>query len=93
MKPTRFDVTVPDEAHAKYSYSRAHAGKRMAKYEQGTAPAVLFENGEVVFAFREGKLEIRDELVRENGYELHKKLMQYGSVCLERNPINDALKG
>ncbi len=93
MKPTRFDVTVPDEAHATCSHSRAHAGKQMAKYEQGKAPAVLFENGEVVFAFREGKLEIRDEMVRKNGHELHRKLMQYGAVCLERNPINEVLKG
>lgn len=65
----------------------------MAKYEQGAAPAVLFENGKVVFAFREGKLEIRDELVRENGYELHKKLMQYGAVCIDCNSMNEVLKG
>jgi hypothetical protein len=65
----------------------------MAKYEQGAAPAVLFENGEVVFAFREGKLEIRDELVRENGYELHKKLIQYGAVCIDCNSMNEVLKG
>jgi hypothetical protein len=38
----------------------------MAKYEQGTAPSVMFENGEVVFAFREGKLEIRDEMVSDD---------------------------
>lgn len=60
----------------------------MAKYEQGTAPAVVFENGKVVFAFREGKLEIKDEMVRENGCELHKKLIKYGAVCVEGNPMH-----
>ena len=59
----------------------------MAKYEQGAAPAVLFENGEVVFAFREGKLEIRDEMARENKCELHKKLIKYGAICVEGNPM------
>lgn len=60
----------------------------MAIYEQGTAPAVVFENGKVVFAFREGKLAIRDEMVRENEGELHKKLIRYGAICVEGDPIN-----
>ena len=33
-------------------------GNNMAKYEQGAAPEVMFENGEVVFAFRKGRLEL-----------------------------------
>ena len=59
----------------------------MAKYEQGTAPAVMFENGKVVFAFREGKLEIRDEMVRENGGRLHDKLIAAGAICVESGAI------
>lgn len=59
----------------------------MAKYEQSSAPSVLFENGKVVFAFREGKLEIKDEMVRKNGCELHKKLIKYGAICVEGNPM------
>ena len=59
----------------------------MAKYEQGTAPAVVFENGKVVFVFREGKLEIKDEMVRKNGCELHKKLIKYGAICIQGNPM------
>ena len=55
----------------------------MAKYEQGTAPAVMFENGEVVFVFREGKLAIRDEIARENGGKLHDKLIGAGAICVE----------
>lgn len=55
----------------------------MAKYEQGTAPAVLFENGEVVFAFREGKLELKNALVREKGGVLHAKLIAAGAICVE----------
>ena len=42
----------------------------MAKYEQGTAPSVVFENEEVVFVFRESKPAIRGEMVRENGGKL-----------------------
>ena len=59
----------------------------MAKYKQGTAPAVVFENNKVVFAFREGKLEIKDEMVRKNGCELHKKLIKYGAICVAGNPM------
>ncbi|MBV5318945.1 MAG: hypothetical protein JZU50_14200 [Desulfobulbaceae bacterium] len=59
----------------------------MAKYEQGTAPAVVFINGEVLFAFREGKLELIDEKVRENGGELHDKLIAAGSICVEDGRI------
>jgi len=55
----------------------------MAKYEQGTAPAVIFVNGEVLFAFRDGKLELKDEKVRENGGELHDQLIAAGSICIE----------
>lgn len=55
----------------------------MAKYEQGTAPAVLFKNGEVIFAFRDGKLEIKDEKVRENGGKLHDTLITAGAICIE----------
>lgn len=55
----------------------------MAKYEQGSAPAVMFKNGEVFFAFRHGRLELRDEKVRENGGELHDKLIAVGAICIE----------
>lgn len=55
----------------------------MAKYEQGTAPAVMFINGEVLFAFRNGKLELKDEMVRENGGALHDKLIAVGAICVE----------
>jgi hypothetical protein len=55
----------------------------MAKYTQGTAPAVVFINGEVLFAFREGKLELKDEKVRENGGDLHNKLIAAGALCVE----------
>ncbi len=67
----------------------------MAKYEQGTAPAVMFENGEVVFAFREGKLELKDEKVREKGGILHHKLIAAGAVCIEdgRFPVGDMFCG
>jgi hypothetical protein len=59
----------------------------MAKYEQGTAPTVVFINGEVLFAFRDGKLELKDEMVRENGGELHDKLIAAGSICVEDGRI------
>ena len=59
----------------------------MAKYEQGIAPAVMFENGEVVFAFRQGKLELKDEKVRENGGKLHDKLIAAGAICIEDGRI------
>jgi len=59
----------------------------MAKYEQGTAPAVMFENGEVLFAFRGGKLERKDEKVRENGGTLHDKLITAGAICIEDGRI------
>jgi len=59
----------------------------MAKYRQGTAPAVLFVNGEVVFAFREGKLELKDEQVRANSGELHDKLIAAGAICVEDGRI------
>lgn len=59
----------------------------MAKYEQGTAPAAMFENGEVLFAFREGKLELKDEKVREDGCILHYKLMAAGAICIEDGRI------
>jgi hypothetical protein len=59
----------------------------MAKYEQGIAPAVMFENGEVVFAFRHGKLELKDEKVRENGGKLHDKLIAAGAICIEDGRI------
>ena len=55
----------------------------MAKYEQGTAPAVMFINGEVLFAFRDGKLDLKDEKVRENGGSLHHKLIAAGAICVE----------
>ncbi len=55
----------------------------MAKYKQGTAPAVIFINGEVLFAFRDGKLELKDEKIRENGGELHDKLIAVGAICVE----------
>jgi len=55
----------------------------MAKYEQGAAPAVLFENDEVVFAFRDGKLELKNALVREKNGELHDKLIAAGAICIE----------
>ena len=55
----------------------------MAKYEQGTAPAVMFENGEVLFAFREGRLALKNEKVRENSGELHNKLIAVGAICIE----------
>jgi|GEM_PF-1867395 len=55
----------------------------MAKYEQGTAPAVMFENGDVIFAFRKGKLELKDEMVRENSGKLHDKLIAAGAICIE----------
>lgn len=59
----------------------------MAKYKQGTAPAVVFINGEVLFAFRDGKLELKDEKVRENGGDLHDKLIAAGAVCIEDGRI------
>ena len=59
----------------------------MAKYEQGIAPAVMFENGEVVFAFRQGKLDLKDEKVRENGGKLHDKLIAAGAICVEDGRI------
>ncbi len=59
----------------------------MAKYEQGIAPAVMFENGEVVFAFRQGKLDLKDEKVRENGGKLHDKLIAAGAICIEDGRI------
>lgn len=59
----------------------------MAKYEQGTAPAVVFINGEVLFAFRDGRLEIRDEKVRENGSALHEKLIAAGAICVKDGRI------
>ena len=59
----------------------------MAKYEQGIAPAVMFENGEVVFAFRQGKLDLKDEKVRENGGKLHDKLIAAGAICFEDGRI------
>nr|WP_320012737.1 hypothetical protein [uncultured Desulfobulbus sp.] len=58
----------------------------MAKYEQNKAPAVVFENGEVLFAFREGKLAIKDEMVSKNECALHKKLLKYGAICVEGDP-------
>jgi hypothetical protein len=58
----------------------------MAKYIQNKAPAVVFENGEVLFAFREGKLSIKDEMVSRNECFLHKKLIQYGAICVEGDP-------
>lgn len=39
----------------------------MAKYEQGTAPAVVFENGKVVFVFR------KKTTVKEQAYQKIKK--------------------
>jgi hypothetical protein len=59
----------------------------MAKYEQGITPEVMFENGEVVFAFRQGKLELKDEKVRENGGKLHDKLIAAGAICIEDGRI------
>lgn len=59
----------------------------MAKYEQGSAPAVMFKNGEVLFAFRAGKLELKDEKVRENGGELHDMLIAVGALCIEDGRI------
>lgn len=59
----------------------------MAKYTQGTAPAVLFVNGEVIFAFRAGKLEIKDEQVRANGGALHHTLIAAGAICVEDGRI------
>lgn len=59
----------------------------MAKYKQRSAPAVMFKNGEVFFAFREGKFELKDEKVRENGGELHDKLIAVGAICIEDGPI------
>jgi hypothetical protein len=59
----------------------------MAKYEQGTAPAVLFMNGEVVFAFRDGKLELKDEKIRGEGSELHEILIAAGAICVEDGRI------
>lgn len=59
----------------------------MATYKQGTAPAVVFINGEVLFAFRDGKLELKDEKVRENGGDLHDKLIAAGAVCIEDGRI------
>jgi hypothetical protein len=55
----------------------------MAKYEQGKAPEVLFLNGEVLFAFRNGKLELKNEKVRENGGKLHDQLIAAGAICIE----------
>jgi len=55
----------------------------MAKYEQGSAPAVMFENGEVLFAFRQGKLELKDEKIHENDGKLHDKLIAVGAICIE----------
>ncbi|WP_319585796.1 hypothetical protein [uncultured Desulfobulbus sp.] len=59
----------------------------MAKYEQGTAPGVIFINREVLFAFRGGKLELKDEKVRENGGTLHDKLIAAGAICIEDGRI------
>ena len=70
-----------------FTFSNNIIYQKMAKYKQGTAPAVVFENNKVVFAFREGKLEIKDEMVRKNGCELHKKLIQYGAICVAGNPM------
>jgi hypothetical protein len=61
----------------------------MAKYEQGTAPEVLFENGEVIFAFREGRLALKNEKVRENGGALHDKLIAAGAICIEDGRCTD----
>ncbi len=65
----------------------------MAKYEQNKAPSVVFENEKVLFVFREGKLEIRDDMVRENGCRLHKKLIQYGAICTAGNPLSEVSEG
>jgi hypothetical protein len=58
-------------------------GNNMAKYEQGTAPAVLFEGDNVVWAFREGKLAIKDEIAFCNENKLHNRLLAAGAVFIE----------
>ena len=58
----------------------------MARYEQGTAPAVLFEGDKVVWAFREGKLAIKDEIAFGNDNRLHNRLLEAGAVFIEDLP-------
>jgi hypothetical protein len=52
----------------------------MAKYEQGEAPAVLFEGDKVIWAFREGKLELKDEFAFCNENRLHNRLLAAGAI-------------
>jgi hypothetical protein len=45
----------------------------VTRYEQGVAPAVLFEGDKVVWGFREGELAIKDEITFCNENRFHKK--------------------
>jgi hypothetical protein len=58
-------------------------GDNMAKYVQGTAPAVLFEGDNVVWAFRGGNLAIKDEIAFCNENRLHNRLLAAGAVYIE----------
>ena len=58
----------------------------MAKYEQGTAPAVLFEGDKVVWACRDGKLAIKDEIAFCNENRLHNRLLAAGAAFIEDLP-------
>ena len=60
----------------------------MAKYAQGTAPAVLFEGPHVAWVFREGKLELKDEIAFGNENQLHNKLLAAGAVWIEETRLN-----
>ena len=56
----------------------------MAIYEQGEAPEVLFERGEVIWAFRERRLALKDEFAYRKDNELHNRLLAAGAVCVKR---------
>ena len=58
-------------------------GDNMAKYEQGAAPAVLFEDDKVIWAFRGGKLELKDEFAFRSENRLHNRLLAAGAVYIE----------
>ena len=58
-------------------------GDNMAKYEQGAAPAVLFEGDKVVWASRGGKLTVKDEIAFCNKNRLHNRLLTAGAVYIE----------
>lgn len=55
----------------------------MAIYEQGEAPAVLFEGDKVVWAFREQRLALKDAFAYRNNNELHNRLIAAGAICVK----------